>query len=154
MMKLEHYVFFSLLLTAAIITGSTLGLASGFPYVAEQVQKNQIAQLSDSQTDSTQPMLEEPDSSSVAEQAVIGDGVLVATAADGDIIPMTPAEKTQVLEMLTVLGMSAEADLSSFIASFQQKYTLDATGLLDAKTLYLIIEETKREKAYMRQAGL
>lgn len=137
-MKLEHYIFLSLVLMAAIITGSTLCVASNLPHIlvqAEQAQQVQSA-LSDrtaynSATANTPYTPYTP--------SAISRGSVSST----DVMVITAAEKEQIVNMLKNLGMRNENEMPSFIKGFQEKHALDATGLLDSKTLYFIIQESK-----------
>ncbi|MGI6434756.1 MAG: hypothetical protein ACOX0F_05275 [Syntrophomonadaceae bacterium] len=153
-MKLEYYIFLSLVLTAAIVTGSTLGVAANFPYIVEQAQKAQAAQLTAQTVSSTLTESEGLDPSVAATPTVATANNSASPVLSTDVMLITAAEKKQIVEMLIMLGMTTENDFSAFIKGFQQKHALDATGLLDSKTLHFIMEEAKLKKAYTRQASL
>lgn len=153
-MKLEYYIFLSLVLTAAIVTGSTLGVAANFPYIVEQSQKTQTAQLTAPAVSSTLTGSEGLKPSVAAAPSVITASNSGSPVLSSDVMLVTAAEKNQIVEMLIMLGMATEADFPAFVKGFQQKHALDATGLLDSKTLHFIMEEAKLKKACTRQASL
>lgn len=147
-MKLEHYIFLSLILAAAIVTGSTLCVAAHFPYLMEQAEKARAVQLAVTQEATER----DPATSMTYTPAEISRG----SSAGVDIMVITAAEKEQILTMLKSLGMDDQAELSTFIRSFQERHALNATGLLDSKTLHIIMEEAKLVKVdhTTRQASL
>ena len=150
-MRLEHHIFLTLVITAAIVTGSTLGVAANFPYILNQTEKSQSQQMI-VQGQPAEAVKADTEANSPATSAIYG-GSPVSSA---DVMVITSAEKKQIIEMLKSLGMTDEADLSAFIKGFQQKHALDATGLLDSKTLHFIMEEAKLLKVdnITRQASL
>jgi len=146
--KLEHCLFLSLVLVAAIVTGSTLCVAANFPYIMEQAEKAQTLQLT--------PTPEANEKIARASMADAPAGISRGSSSGADVMVITAAEKEQIINMLNSLGMSSDEQLSSFIKGFQEKHCLDATGLLDSKTLHFIIEEAKLVKVEQgsRQASL
>jgi len=142
-MRLEHSIFLTLIITAAIITGSTLGVAANFPLILGQ---NTITPQ--------QPAAVQLSGDTVP---VSGDHVAASRSLSSvDVMVITAAEKKQIVEMLKSLGMADEADLTAFIKAYQERHALDATGLLDSKTLHFIIQEAKllRVENVTRQASL
>lgn len=147
-MKLEHYIFLCLVLVAAIVTGSTLCVAANFPYLMAQSEKAQAMNLASTQaaTEKATPAYAPYSPAEISRGSSSGADVMVITAA----------EKEQIINMLKSIGMDNETELSTFIKGFQEKHSLNATGLLDSKTLHFIMEEAKLVKAdsITRQASL
>ncbi len=134
-MKLEHYIFLSLVLMAAIITGSTLCVASNLPHIL--VQAEQAQQVQSALSDRTAY------NSATANTPYTPSAISRGSVSSTDVMVITAAEKEQIVNMLKNLGMRNEDEMPSFIKGFQEKHALDATGLLDSKTLYFIIQESK-----------
>lgn len=147
-MKVEHCIFLSLVLVAAIVTGSTLCVAANFPYLMAQAEKAQALQLA--QTQGTD------EKAATASMPYAPSEISRGSSSGADVMVITAAEKEQIVNMLKTLGMDDQAELSTFIKGFQEKHSLNATGLLDSKTLHFIMEEAKLVKAdsITRQASL
>ncbi len=156
-MKLEHYVFFSLILAAAIVTGSTLGILLHFPQIAEQVQVTQLAAKDHilGHPESVITQMPTPTGQPSEARLEISTADNCTTSVLGhDVMLVSAGERKQIVEMLKMIGMAAETDLPAFIKNYQQKYSLEVTGLLDSKTLHYILEEAKLKQAFIRQGGL
>lgn len=137
-MKEANFLFIVLIIAAAVITGSTVAIASNFDVL--------IAPLN------TQPALT-ADNKSFDENTGIPNidtldtSIVQNTNQPISNVTFTPHEQEQVLEMLYALGMIDSSNYEGFIKDFQSKNSLNPTGELDAQTLTLIIQQVKIEKA-------
>ena len=141
-MKNEHGLFFALVLAAAIITGSTLGMMGNVKYVLTHQPKTEDKLLLASGPKVTPEIspnqgVQTP-SASAAETATREQTVLIS-----------PEEKTEVVAMLNMVDTSS-LNYNQRIKTFQEKHALSVTGVLDSTTLGLLIQQAQLQKAGQR----
>lgn len=138
-MKKETFFFLALVLAAAVITGSTVGIISNFDII---VNNSSIANPSVSeQAEST---ADEKNTADVDSDTNLQDGkssCYKVTADSTELMVISQKEKEQIMVMLQELGMSKDSDYTEFIRNFQQTQSLNPTGNLDSKTLDAIIRQ-------------
>lgn len=131
-MKREYYIFLVLIVAAAVITGSTIGIASNFDIIASKTIPAQITTI------------DNPPTSTENDEAI--SNIALTTDFNTDL-NISEQEQVQIIEMLYILGMVNTSDYNEFIKDFQTQHALTPTGSLDSKTLNLIIEQVKLEQA-------
>jgi len=152
-MKKEHFIFLTLLLCAAIIIGSTIGLTSNLKYIVNQMPEKKIeaAPLEQEQGPSNKSQIENDISSEKAEN----NEIINRTSGQilyyiGNNLTFSQEEKQEVTAMLASLGAEKKGDYSQFIREFQRKKGLTPTGTLDDLTLNAIINEITKQRAQQR----
>jgi len=140
-MKKENFFFLIFVLAAAVITGSTLGIANSLIYIKEQgeVLKQEAAAQENSQ--------EETAAESSLYAGLESEGPVPAAPSLPELMVITEAEKEEIQSMLTGLGMVESADYNKFIIEFQKNNSIEPTGYLDSQTLQAIIKQATLQKA-------
>ncbi len=166
-----NFIFIILIIAAAVITGSTIAIASNFDFLTAQVKQNQITV---SNTDNIASNLSAPEN--IIENKDLDFNNIPKAMPDSaltdDILsqlediqkthqakpkpmpktkpenkapnePLSQHEQEQIMEMLCALGMVNCSDHNKFISNFQKEYSLEATGELDSWTLDIIIEQIR-----------
>ena len=163
-MKKEYYIFLILIVAAAVITGSTIGLASNFdlimknsPLQAEQMQAEQ-AQSGQTQTEqlSTEHLQIASIDKPMEDNSMDTTAELAATPNSPsrggnspyfkDDLIISPHDRRQILGLLVVLGMIDTNNYDTFLKEFQTQHELNPSGNLDTDTLNHIIEQVRSEK--------
>lgn len=173
--KTEHFIFLVLVLAAAVVVGSTMGILSNYKYISHQVKVN--AQLQEAQekqkelakhskatiasenesANSTQNNTsyqnsanssnESKDSGETNTQASSTASSVKVAANDNSLMVLSQAEQQQIESMLDSVDVSKDADYGNRIRSFQEKHALSVTGILDSSTLSTLIQQAKLQKA-------
>ncbi|MDD4802649.1 MAG: peptidoglycan-binding domain-containing protein, partial [Syntrophomonas sp.] len=162
-MKKEYYLFFILILAAAMVAGSTLGITMNYKYISEQVinQRSQQETLQAHPEQQSHSPLEvkippedmppaipsKPNNDSASQSNNITDdtsaSVTVSSSSGGNrILLLSQAEKSDIEIMLTATGIAANDNYSQRIREFQENNSLSATGIMDSQTLSLLIRKT------------
>jgi hypothetical protein len=63
---------------------------------------------------------------------------------------ISPDEQTEVARMLNTIDPSDSSDYNERITKFQKQHSLSVTGVLDAQTLGILIQQAKLQKTYQR----
>ncbi|MBC7075192.1 MAG: hypothetical protein H5T98_03810 [Syntrophomonadaceae bacterium] len=140
-MKKENFFFLIFVLAAAVITGSTLGIANSLIYIREQGEalKQEAAAQENSQ--------EETAAEFSLYAALESEAPVPAAPSLPELMVITEAEKEEIQGMLTGLGMVEGADYNKFIMEFQKNNSIEPTGYLDSQTLQAIIKQATLQKA-------
>jgi len=151
-MKKEYFWFLILILAAAVITGSTLGMITNFKYISQQskirLQENKAVETkaiklnNSSSPKQTQAVNNEPVSTDSAPQQLAANG-----ASDTTIMLVSQTEKDEFDAMLNAVESNHGADYSARIKSFQEKHALPITGVMDSQTLSILINQATLQRS-------
>ncbi|MBO8158889.1 peptidoglycan-binding domain-containing protein [Thermosyntropha sp.] len=159
-MRKEYVLFFSLILAAAIISGTTLSMAANADVIIKNSQLKQSQNLSSNINKKQEENIQEKIEKNTQNQTNTADtSELINTPSrksfryiyisdTGKQLPLTEEEKAQVISMLKELGMSDEDEYSQFLKDFQEKHNLPPTGILDSLTLELIINQVQINRTF------
>ncbi|MGS0746098.1 peptidoglycan-binding domain-containing protein [Syntrophomonas erecta subsp. sporosyntropha] len=139
-MKNEHFIFLVLILSAAIIAGSTAGIINNFESIANHLQQKQALASND---EDTPEVAKGENETSPPRQASVD----TVSSGTSEYMVITDAEQQEIKNMLSTLGMKSGQDPAEFIRHFQKDHSLNATGNLDSQTLQLIINQSTRVQA-------
>lgn len=147
-MRKETIFFLILTLTAAIITGCTLGTLSNIQYLAKNgkvpvlaAQKEQAAtksQVADNTSSSKSANTQQKSAESTTGSS--------SSSANTENMIMSPEETSQIRAMLVSLGMTEKSDYNQFVMQYQQAHGIRPTGNMDSMTLNSIIEEVRMQR--------
>jgi len=168
--KTEHFFFLVLVLAAAIVVGSTMGILLNMKYITQAVKNNAQIELEQAQqekqgqtsetdqavangnntkiqsTPNSQQSASTTHSSSVVESDSKAPSVTVA-ANNSSLMVISRQEQQQIETMLETVDNSQGVDYCSRIKNFQEKNSLSITGILDSPTLNALIYQVKLQKA-------
>lgn len=153
-MRKETVIFLILTLTAAIITGSTLGMMSNIKYLTKD-GKIPVSASQKEQTAANSQVAENTPSAKNTNSQQTTTAVSAGSSSSSDVseqMIMSPEETNQIRSMLVSLGMSENSDYNQFIMQYQQAHDIEPTGNMDSMTLNSIIEEVKMQRAEQRAA--
>lgn len=163
-MKKEYYIFLVLIVAAAVITGSTIGLASNFdllirdkliPVQQVQAEKSQSELLTKEQSSVEQVQIASVElaaENNIDTRATItpitpSRGVSEPAPYFDNDVEINPHDQEQILGLLVALGVISPLNYDKFLEEFQTLHELNPSGHLDASTLNLIIEQFRTGRA-------
>ncbi len=141
-MKKANFLFVILIVAAAVITGSTIAIASNFDLLVAQANQTQVVQ-----SDKIGFQLDELEKIPELSESEFDQVLTQFPEQDISNEAFSQHEQKQVLEMLYALGMVNGNNYNEFILDLQKKHKLEPTGELDSQTLSLILEQFKLKKA-------
>lgn len=145
-MKQSTFFFLTLVLAAAIITGSTLGVISNFENIKTAVQNQPVANVANteaSEREEISPTGNGPSSS----QATVQTALAPTGSNSTELMVISPEDGAEITSMLVQLGMTGETDSTEFIKQYQQTRGIQPTGNIDSMTLNSIIKDVKQQRA-------
>ncbi|HZJ84470.1 MAG TPA: hypothetical protein VFD02_02835 [Syntrophomonadaceae bacterium] len=173
-MRGTNFIFIILIIAAAVITGSTIAIASNFDFITAQVKQNQVANTSvdnivgnlsgleniienkdldinnipkaTPDPDLTDDILSQLEDIKKAHQTEAKTTPKTTPENKAPNEPLSQHEQGQILEMLCALGMINCSDHNNYILNFQKEHLLEPTGELDSWTLDIIIEQIRLER--------
>lgn len=141
-MKKEYFWFLILILAAAIVTGSTLGILTNFKYISQQsklIQQDKAAgSLNSSYTSFEQ-------SSSNSSQQIVAQKAVDTTA-----MVVSSHEQKEIETMLNAVENCNCSDFNDQVRNFQEKHALPITGIMDSQTLNTLINMATIQKSIQR----
>ncbi len=161
-MKKEYFWFFILILAAAIVTGSTLGIITNFKYISQQSklllqeqdaqESNNLNSHNDSQSakGSLQPNTETNDTINKQSSTGLASNSVQTSTPDTTDMKISKAEKAEINTMLNTVVTKDNSDFDVKVKHFQSKNSLPSTGIVDSQTLALIIDQAKLQRAIQR----
>lgn len=150
-MKKEYYWFLILILAAAVVTGSTLGLLTNFKYISQQskirLQENKAVESNTSELN--QPSLTNQTLAANNESSSANDTPQIAAngTTDTTVMMVSQAEKDEIDIMLNAVENINGTDYRARIRSFQEKNALSITGLMDSQTLNALINQATIQRS-------
>lgn len=144
-MKKQYAIFLVLIICAAMVGSSTLVIVLNMPVIAQTSQKLQA--------EYNQPAAsnQAAETKTASHQSSPADKIVAMETSDKDTVPLstefTPAEREQIAQMLTDLGMQDKDVSSDTIKNFQALNSLSPTGNIDVNTLNEIIRQLALVKA-------
>ncbi|CFY12410.1 Peptidoglycan binding-like [Syntrophomonas zehnderi OL-4] len=150
-MKKEYVWFLILVLAAAVLTGSTLGIVTNFshivqyhkPSIKEQNPEVQSLenQINEKPAQDLSPLHDEP--MNVASPG----GIAVVTPDETIVLSVSESEKAAITAMLNSVQPSHSPDFDTNLKHFQEKNYLPATGIVDLQTLQTLINQATIQRA-------
>lgn len=142
-MQKRHYFFITLMLTLAVIVGSTLGVASNLHLIVERA--NYINEQNNSKKNDLLSENISKDNKSVTGSSIEVSGVYRTNNTDSST-ELLPSDQAEIEKMLRTLIESSN-DFQTDLINYQKNNSLNPTGQLDYETLDLIIQEAKIKRA-------
>ena len=140
--------FLFLMICAAVITGTTLGIISNFDIL---LQQSQLVSTSAATASDGLPNLEQPPELGDVQEVTSRGSMTVNSNDQGNrstqLMVVTAQEKEEIRKMLLQLGMSENEQESDFISKFQRSHNLSITGTLDSQTLNVMIKQATYNSA-------
>ncbi|MEA1960807.1 MAG: hypothetical protein U9N81_05920 [Bacillota bacterium] len=140
-MKKEYIVFFSFILSAALITGITLGMVGNVKLILSSPAINSSIILSEQKTD--------PENSTENPDQTPSDEVQTEYQSN-PTESMSATDKTVVESMLDKVDANKGQDYDQRIIEFQKTHSLEETGYIDSLTLGVLIQQAKLQTTYHR----
>lgn len=150
LLKQENILFIVLLVAAAIVLGTTIGIINNMHYLVKHTAKTKTSQVT--------PVVH-PDQPAAAKNAPTAEkkpveespSVDAATRAENMEAAksnhiLTPTEVSEIVSMLKELGYN-DATLNASVRAFQHQNQITTNGTLDNETLEQIIQELTLKKA-------
>ncbi|QGU00185.1 hypothetical protein SYNTR_1591 [Candidatus Syntrophocurvum alkaliphilum] len=133
-MKLEGYIFLVFVLTAAVITGSTLGLISNIKYL------NQNTDLISIEKENVVGKKQKTDQEvNITNSNKIPDKPYKESSKS----PLPEINQKKIEAILVQLDQVSKKDDNEYILKYQQDNNIKTSGILDPMTLITIIEQSK-----------
>lgn len=141
-MQKGHYFYIILMLAAAIVLGSALGLASNFHLIVERANY-----INEQKQDGTQKTLSEnvPAHTSDAQDPAMNVSSTNPNI-DDSLSELLPSDRIEIEAMLKDLTDNSN-DYTTNLSNFQKNNSLQPTGQLDYETLDLLLKEAKLKRA-------
>lgn len=140
-MKKEYILFFSFILSAAIITGTTLGMVGNVQLLLSNPAINSGPILSE-QKPAPEISTENSDSTQSEEAETDHHNNLTKSISETD--------KAIVESMLDKVDANTSQDYDQRIVEFQKEHSLKETGCIDSLTLGVLIQQAKLQTTYQR----
>ncbi|MDD2586188.1 MAG: hypothetical protein PHT79_06325 [Syntrophomonadaceae bacterium] len=144
-MKKEHFFFLVLVLAAAIVTGSTIGIVNNLDIILEP-NHNVLASSDNLQVEKRVAQNSNSDDVSNISRSTASRNSNIEKTDSTELMLVSQQEQEQIVDMLKYLGMTESADYSEFIRQFQQTHSLNPTGNLDSLTLDTVIRQVTINK--------
>lgn len=154
-MRKGSVVFLILVLSSAVMVGTTLGLISNMSYLKPYLQ-NKSPSTPDNGLESSSPV-EPPRVETGQHQSSPGKHQVAETpeavVSQSNDTPatsrwtLTEAEAREIHAMLAQLGYGGSSSLSQAVTLYQKAKHLPANGCLDTDTLNSIVRELTKKKA-------
>jgi hypothetical protein len=146
--KKEYLFFLVLVLAAAVITGTTIGLIKSMPIIEKQVLtgSNQDSVLI--RDNNNQLAVPQKNSHPIIKENSTALTVPHNLPVIKEHLILSKEENKQISDMLTSLGAHENDDYSKFLSNFQRVQGLMPTGNLDSSTLDAIIIEVKKQRVW------
>ncbi|MGE5397003.1 MAG: hypothetical protein ACM3MK_05640 [Chitinophagales bacterium] len=153
-MKQDQYVFFLLVLAAAIVLGTTFGVVNSYLTIHSNPNLNHVLKQSTPTKSSTMETSSKTSSESVPEikidlqnePQIESETSTYETGDNEQSYVLTANEADEVRFMLSELGYS-KSDLNDNISSFRKDHKMSESKSLDQNTLDLIIQHVTFKKA-------
>lgn len=150
-MKKEYFWFLILIVAAAVVTGSTLGIVTNFSHIVQHHQLSIQEQNPEAQSLKNQ-INEKPaqDSSATNDEPMNSPspvGIAVVTPDETIVMSVSESEKEAITAMLNSVQPSHSADFGTNLRSFQENNSLPATGIVDLQTLQTLINQATIQRA-------
>lgn len=136
-MKKEHTIFLTLIVAAAVITGSTFGMLQNLPLIFETSQEIQKVETEKMSETTRVPANEDVEAA---------DEEAISTYDSDPAIIMTAEEERELQQMLDNVSPGESGDYRQQIMNFQKKNMLTVTGVLDTQTLNTIVQQATQQK--------
>jgi murein L,D-transpeptidase YcbB/YkuD len=148
-MKNSTFFFLILVLAAAVITGSALGVISNFDTIINAAQNQNQSNLTDADNNSSDGRTESGQDNSLVEKSAkdVVQTASVSASTSTQIMVVSPEENGEIDSMLRQLGMTNGESSSAFIKEYQSTHGLKPTGSIDSTTLKRIINDVTYERA-------
>lgn len=147
-MKKSTFFFLVLVLAAAVVTGSALGVISNFDIIKNAAQHNNQSAGNDAVADN--PSSETEQKNAGQEQAQDDKAIQTASASAAntatEVMVVSPEENAEITSMLVKLGMASDADSDDFVKEYQANHGIQPTGSIDSITLDTIINDVKMKR--------
>jgi cytoskeletal protein RodZ len=139
-MNKSTFFFLVLILAAAIVTGSTLGVISNIELIKSAAQnQNQSAMNAD--TEKSTAGQSQPEQNKTLQTA--------STSAENtstQVMVVSPEEGAEITSMLVKLGMPNDGDSGTFVKQYQASHGIQPTGNIDSITLNSIINDVRMKR--------
>lgn len=147
-MKKEYVFFLVLVLAAAIVTGSTIGIVNNLDIILGHNHNadNVLASSDNLPIEKRVAQNNNSDDVSNISRSAASRNSNIATPDATELMLVSQQEQEQIVDMLKYLGMPEGADYSEFIRQFQQTHSLKPTGNLDSITLDTVIRQVTINK--------
>lgn len=150
-MKKEYFWFLILVVAAAVVTGSTLGIVTNFGHIVQHHQLNIQEQNPESpslmnQTDTKRATLDSlPTNDGSGEVSPVG--ITVITPEETIVLSVSESEKAAISAMLDAVQPGRNTDFDTNLKHFQESNSLPATGIVDLQTLQALISQATIQRA-------
>ncbi|MGE5415825.1 MAG: hypothetical protein ACM3UZ_03535 [Acidobacteriota bacterium] len=145
-MKQENIIFIALIVAAAVVLGTTIGVANSYSTIKElKIEHKTPVKTQDKDSSDTENE-KKADEAAKKTEAEAAKTIADTSSETGTANTLTSAEAREINRMLAQLGYE-QKDITNSVRSYQTGNNIKATGQIDGSTLESIVREVTLKKA-------